>query len=213
VKAYSPNAQYAIDPPSGAVVSLQGTSLSGIVNAQGSFDIENIPAGVYNIIFSKPGFDSIIYPAHHMLGVGTDVINDAFLIRAPGDSIVFDQVNVVSTDTTGHDTVNTSSHFLKIAAHLAGGDTAGGSYLYISNDSVFSKSHNYSNTLTSNFPGPYLVNIFVEEKYSPITLVSGSVVYIWMQPYAVSTAWPSGEYAFYTTQALGKLTRYRFVMP
>lgn len=41
----------------GAVVSVRGTTLGGTSDAQGSFQIQNIPAGVHAIFVSKPGFE------------------------------------------------------------------------------------------------------------------------------------------------------------
>jgi hypothetical protein len=83
--------------PEGIEVSIQGTSFHASVDTGGHFTIANIPAGVYNIIFSKQGFDSMIYPAHHLIGVGTDIINDAYLIQESTDSISMTGVSYVFT--------------------------------------------------------------------------------------------------------------------
>jgi hypothetical protein len=83
--------------PKGIQVVLQGTSFQGIADTAGHFTIPNIPAGVYNIIFSKPGYDSMIYPVHHFIGVGTDIINDAYLIQESTDSLSIAGVSYVFT--------------------------------------------------------------------------------------------------------------------
>jgi len=68
-------------------VTIQNTPFEAVTDTGGHFRIENIPAGVYNIIFSKPGFDSMVYPVHHVIGVGTDIINDAYIVQESSDSI------------------------------------------------------------------------------------------------------------------------------
>ncbi len=82
---------------SGVEVELQATKYHAISDSLGNFRIDNIPAGVYNIIFSKQGFDSMIYPVHHLIGAGTDIINDAYLIQESNDSILFKIVSSVYT--------------------------------------------------------------------------------------------------------------------
>jgi hypothetical protein len=96
VVAYSA-ASSSVVSPAGITVALQGTSFRIVADSLGHFTISNIPAGVYNIIFSKPGFDSMIYPAHHLIGVGTDIINDAYLIEESSDSIAIAGASYVFT--------------------------------------------------------------------------------------------------------------------
>ncbi len=83
--------------PLGIHVTIQATAFQATTDSTGNFRIDNIPAGVYNIIFSKPGFDSMIYPVHHLIGAGTDVINDAFLIQESSDSIIIKNIIPVFT--------------------------------------------------------------------------------------------------------------------
>ena len=47
---------------SGATIALEGTSLFGMTDSVGYWKIDSVPAGVYNIIASKPGFDSGFVP-------------------------------------------------------------------------------------------------------------------------------------------------------
>ncbi|MDP4219815.1 MAG: carboxypeptidase-like regulatory domain-containing protein [Bacteroidota bacterium] len=83
--------------PRGIHVELQATNFTATSDSLGNFRIDNIPAGVYNIIFWRPGFDSMIYPVHHLLGAGTDIINDAYLIQESTDSVIFKSVVPVFT--------------------------------------------------------------------------------------------------------------------
>ncbi len=81
--------------PSGIQISIQGTSYQATADTGGHFEIDNIPAGVYNIIFWKPGYDSMIYPVHHIIGVGTDIINDAYIVQESSDTITMTGVSYV----------------------------------------------------------------------------------------------------------------------
>jgi hypothetical protein len=83
--------------PFGIHISLQATSLQATSDSLGNYHLDNIPAGVYNIIFWKPGFDSMIYPVHHLIGAGTDIINDAYLIQESTDSITIKNIIPVFT--------------------------------------------------------------------------------------------------------------------
>ncbi|HEY3876029.1 MAG TPA: carboxypeptidase-like regulatory domain-containing protein [Candidatus Kapabacteria bacterium] len=86
VTAYTSNAPSFVSAE-GTVISIQGTAFQAIADTGGHFEIDNVPAGVYNIIFSKPGFDSMVYPVHHILGAGTDIIEDAYLVQESNDSV------------------------------------------------------------------------------------------------------------------------------
>jgi hypothetical protein len=96
VKAFAFAAPQPVNP-GGIHVELQATTFSAISDSLGNFHMDNIPAGVYNIIFWRPGFDSMIYPVHHLLGAGTDIINDAYLIQESTDSIIFKNIIPVFT--------------------------------------------------------------------------------------------------------------------
>lgn len=96
VEAFASTTADHLDP-SGIEVELQGTSFQAFADHEGHFRIAKIPAGVYTILFSKPGFDSMIYPVHHLVGAGNDIINDAFLIRESDDSILLRPLSAVFT--------------------------------------------------------------------------------------------------------------------
>lgn len=90
---------------SGVEVSIVGTALRAVTDTGGHFEIDNIPAGIYTIVFSKAGFDSMVYPTHHILGVGTDIIDDAYLVQESNDSVAI-------TGTSAVFTVSVSKHVL-----------------------------------------------------------------------------------------------------
>lgn len=84
-------------PATGISVSIVGTAFQSITDTGGHFEIDNIPAGIYTIVFSKPGFDSMVYPTHHILGVGTDFIDDAYLVQESNDSVAIIGTSAVFT--------------------------------------------------------------------------------------------------------------------
>jgi hypothetical protein len=96
VQAFS-SASPALIAPAGIQITIQGTAFGATADTGGHFEIDNIPAGIYNIIFSKPGFDSMIYPVHHLIGVGTDIINDAYLMQESNDSVALSGISSVFT--------------------------------------------------------------------------------------------------------------------
>ena len=94
VAAYGSASPTSLSPTS-IHISIQSTSYQAVADTAGHFEIDNIPAGVYNIIFWKPGYDSMIYPVHHIIGVGTDIINDAYLVQESTDTIAMTGVSYV----------------------------------------------------------------------------------------------------------------------
>ena len=88
VKAYAVTSAHTVNP-FGIHVELQATKFQATTDSLGNFRIDNIPAGVYNIVFWKSGFDTMIYPVHHLIGAGDDIINDAYLVAESTDSIIF----------------------------------------------------------------------------------------------------------------------------
>ncbi len=94
VAAYA-SASATLLSPTGIHISIQSTPYQAVADTAGHFTIDNIPAGVYNIIFWKPGYDSMIYPVHHIIGVGTDIINDAYIVQESTDTITMTGVSYV----------------------------------------------------------------------------------------------------------------------
>lgn len=218
VVAYGVSAPATVNP-SGITVNLEGTSMQTTTDNQGAFAIDNIPAGVYNIVFSKPGFDSEIYPVHHMLGVGDDIIGDASLTQIPNDSVIIDSVIITyQTDSSARIDTNNNKRTLDTIAiavvvrgHVLGTDGAGVVLVNASQDSTFQ----WNASGLSVQPGKSFMGLvggqFNEGTFSKIhTLfikaeVGGSVYF---PPNG------SGEYQhFSTTPTQGQITITRFTFP
>jgi hypothetical protein len=74
---------------SGVTVSLEGTSLSTVTSRDGSWIIENVPAGIYNIKFSKAGYPTMKYYNRQFVGGGTLVLDDQQMERLPSLKVTF----------------------------------------------------------------------------------------------------------------------------
>ncbi len=122
VVSYSADGLRILDS-SGVSVIVEGTSFSATTDHNGNFSIDGIPAGVYNIIFTRPGFDSMIYPVHHLIGEGTDIFNDPYIIQNSNDSIVFDRVSVLIHDTLSYTKDTNQIIQLDFYAHVVGLDS------------------------------------------------------------------------------------------
>ena len=82
------------DQYAGTTVSLKGTSFSAITDTLGKWTLKNVPAGIYTLLYAKPGFDTGGYSKHKYSGAGTDFVDDGYIIRMPTDSMVMDYVFV-----------------------------------------------------------------------------------------------------------------------
>jgi hypothetical protein len=71
----------------GSTVLIQGTSLQATSNATGDWEIDNIPAGVYNVAFTKPGFDTLVVPQYQFSGAGTSFLMSNAIQAIPLDSL------------------------------------------------------------------------------------------------------------------------------
>jgi hypothetical protein len=120
VAAFSPDGIHSLDS-SGITVSIEGTTLKTQSDQSGNFTISGVPAGVYNILFYKAGFDTMIYPEHHLLGDGTDIISDAYIIKGKTDSLVID--SIVQVGRASYDSVRffTKSDSIRVAHILING--------------------------------------------------------------------------------------------
>jgi hypothetical protein len=69
--------------PEDVIVSIEGTASSDLTKQDGSWIIENIPAGIYDIRFYKPGFYMAKNYNVQFTGGGTLVVNSAALFAIP----------------------------------------------------------------------------------------------------------------------------------
>jgi len=84
----------------GATVQIQGTSFQTKSNDTGGWEIDNVPAGIYNIILTKPGFDTLVIPQYQFRGVGTSFIMNSGIQALPMDSLVFTVSSLVEDSTS-----------------------------------------------------------------------------------------------------------------
>ena len=42
----------------GITVALEGTNITGTTDSTGHWELHNVPAGIYNFVWSKPGFST-----------------------------------------------------------------------------------------------------------------------------------------------------------
>ena len=85
---------------SGATVSIEGTLFQATSSATGDWEIDNVPAGVYNLILTKPGFDTLVIPQFQTKGVGTSFVLGAAIQALPLDSLVFTVSNIVEDSSS-----------------------------------------------------------------------------------------------------------------
>jgi hypothetical protein len=83
----------------GATIQIQGTSFHTTSNATGAWEIDNMPAGIYNVILTKPGFDTLIIPGYQFNGVGTSFLVNTGIQAIPMDSLVFTVTNTTEDST------------------------------------------------------------------------------------------------------------------
>jgi len=66
---------YESDDNSGAFVSLKGTNISTKTDYYGKWTLTNVEPGVYDIILSKPGYDTTEIYGYQFAGNGTSYLN------------------------------------------------------------------------------------------------------------------------------------------
>jgi hypothetical protein len=111
---------------SGATVSIEGTSFQATSNDTGEWEIDNVPAGVYNLILTKPGFDTLVIPQYEFTGVGTSFVLSSGIQALPMDSLVF-TVSCFLEDST-------SSEYLILLT--VDGGVSGPDSLFLSNGTM-----------------------------------------------------------------------------
>ncbi len=58
-----------------------------------------MPAGIYNVLMWKPGFDTLIIPGYQFNGVGTSFLVNSGIQEIPMDSLVFTVTNTTEDST------------------------------------------------------------------------------------------------------------------
>ena len=83
--------------PDRVIVSLEGTSFSTLSLKDGSWEIAGVPAGIYTIRYSKPGFFTMKNYNVQFVGGGTLFLDEQALGIIP--SVVVSYIHVSSVDT------------------------------------------------------------------------------------------------------------------
>lgn len=84
---------------SGATIKIEGTGFSAVTDSSGQWEIDNVPAGIYNIIISKPGFDTNLIAEFEFNGAGTQFLENDALYASLMDSIVVSSVHLTNRDS------------------------------------------------------------------------------------------------------------------
>jgi hypothetical protein len=131
----------------GATAQIQGTTFHATSNAAGDWEIDNVPAGIYNILLTKPGFDTLIIPQYQFSGAGTSFVVGTAIQAIPQDSMV---ITLNNTIEEYYDSAHTSYlGLLTITGNLAGPD----SLLQASFDLAFGPADSNGSTINT-----YIVN-------------------------------------------------------
>jgi hypothetical protein len=86
----------------GATIQIQGTSFQATSNPTGTWVMDNVPAGIYNVILTKPGFDTLVIPGYQFNGVGTSYLVNTGIQEQLTDSLVFTVTNTTEDSTHGN---------------------------------------------------------------------------------------------------------------
>jgi hypothetical protein len=84
----------------GASIAIEGTNFTTTSDGKGEWQISNVPAGIYNLIFSKAGFDTTII-IQEFSGAGTAFLESESIQMIPYDSIPF-TASFTESDSVQH---------------------------------------------------------------------------------------------------------------
>jgi hypothetical protein len=103
----------------GATIQIKGTTFQTTSSATGDWKIENIPAGIYTILLTKPGFDTLAFSNVAFRGVGTSYFLSTGIQEIPMDSLVYTVIN-----TTEDSNVNEYEGLISMTGNASGPDSA-----------------------------------------------------------------------------------------
>ncbi len=94
----------SVSDASGVTVSIEGTAFSATTNTQGDWTINNVPAGIYNILITKPGFDTDLIAQDQFSGAGTQFLeNGGIRSESPLlDSVLISSIQITKKDSIQH---------------------------------------------------------------------------------------------------------------
>jgi hypothetical protein len=108
-------AQYGADgnlasDQSGATISVEGTTFKGTTDASGNFQIDNVPAGIYNLLISKMGYDTDLVSQNQFSGSGTQFLQNEQIHKIAWDSILISNIDIRRTDSLSYRDTNYGVH-------------------------------------------------------------------------------------------------------
>lgn len=120
-------AQYGVDGnlvpnQAGATFRIEGTAFSTVTDDSGNFQIDHVPAGIYNLLVTKPGFDTNLAAQYHFSGAGTVFLQNLMIQTIPFDSILILNAVFQRQDTV-YDTTEAYSYHIKIFCKNIGSDS------------------------------------------------------------------------------------------
>ncbi|MFI5201720.1 MAG: carboxypeptidase-like regulatory domain-containing protein, partial [Candidatus Kapaibacterium sp.] len=119
----------------GATAHIEGTVFQATSNAAGDWEIDNVPAGIYNISLTKPGFDTLIIPKYQFSGAGVSFVMSTAIQALPLDSLVFTLSNTIEEY---YDSAHTSYlGLINIRGGVSGPDSLDQEFMDVSSDSGF----------------------------------------------------------------------------
>lgn len=134
---------------SGVTIRIEGTPFQATSNTVGDWEIDNVPAGIYNLLLSKPGFDTLLLPQYQFSGAGVSFVVSTAIQALPMDSLPF-----TITNTTQDSLPTYYLGLITILGGVAGPDSLMQDFLEVSSDSGFTSD----GTMTPYLNSDTLVN-------------------------------------------------------
>ncbi len=172
---------------SGATIQIQGTQFQATSAANGDWQIDNVPAGIYNILLTKPGFDTLVIPQYQFSGAGTSFFESTAIQAIPMDSLAFTITNTGSKFSNGFDSHGDSIYgyagTLTMSGRVFGSDSLEEAHMDVTFGSV-------ANPIMTQSPTCYIVNDSLPSNgmiinYQEPPVPSGTVVTVRSYLYAM----------------------------
>ncbi len=128
----------------GAMVRIEGTTLQATSTTSGDWVMENVPAGIYDLLLTKPGFNTLLIPQYQFSGAGVGFVVSSAIQALPMDSLPFTLINATQDSTATY-----YLGLLTMRGSVSGPDSLIQDFLTVSSDSGFTSDGDIS---------PYLDN-------------------------------------------------------
>ena len=100
---------------SGVRVSIEGRSNFAFTNSVGRYNLENVSAGIFNVVYEKEGFGLNKIIAREFVGGGDAYINSIELVKLPSFNVTSLNINPTSqpTDLTISGTISDARNYFR----------------------------------------------------------------------------------------------------